>query len=142
MKLVIHRTSRALYDPSLGIFLIRLMLGLIFLTHGWAKVVALSQTMEFFAHLGIWPVVGVFIGWLEVVGGLALIIGVATRFFGLLFGIEMIVAALLVGAARGFMGMEVELLLAACSLGIVFIGSGKYSVYKMERHLNPEVAEA
>ncbi|KND50505.1 MAG: putative oxidoreductase [Parcubacteria bacterium C7867-007] len=139
MKTLIHRTSRRLYDPSLGIFFIRLMVGLIFLTHGWNKVVALSQTMAMFSNLGMWPLVGVFIGWLEVIGGLALILGFATRFFGVIFAIEMIAAALLVGAARGFSGMEFELLLAACSLGIVFIGSGKYSVYKMERHLNPDV---
>ncbi|KND49368.1 MAG: hypothetical protein AB203_03155 [Parcubacteria bacterium C7867-008] len=139
MKTLIHRTSRRFYDPSLGIFFIRLMVGLIFLTHGWHKVVALSQTMAMFSNLGMWPVVGVFIGWLEVVGGLALITGIATRFFGIVFAIEMVAAALLVGAARGFSGMEFELLLAACSLGIVFIGSGKYSVYKMERHLNPDI---
>lgn len=141
MKTLIHRTSRKFYDPSLGVFLIRLMTGLIFLTHGWSKVVSLSQTMAMFSHLGMWPVIGALIGWLEVIGGLALILGIATRFFGSLFAIEMVVAAILVGAARGFSGMEFELLLAACSLGIVFIGSGKYSIYKMERHLNPDVAQ-
>lgn len=140
MKMIIHRASRKFYDASLGVFFIRLITGLIFLTHGWHKVVALSQTMEMFAHLGMWPVIGVVIGYLEVIGGLALILGVATRFFGLLFTVEMLVAALLVGASRGFAGMEFELLLAACSLGIVYIGSGKYSVYKMERHLNPDTA--
>ena len=140
MKSLLHSTSRSFYDPSLGILLIRLMVGLIFLTHGWNKVVSLSQTMMMFSNLGMWPVVGIFIAWLEVLGGLALILGIATRFFGILFAIEMIVAALLVGAARGFSGMEFDLLLAACSLGIVFIGSGKYSIYKMERHLNRESA--
>lgn len=140
MKLLIHRASRKFYDPSLGVFFIRLLTGLIFLTHGWNKVVGLSQTMQMFQHLGMWPIIGIFIAYLEVIGGLALILGVATRFFGILFAVEMIVAALLVGAARGFSGMEFELLLAACSLGIVFIGSGKYSIYKMERHLNPETA--
>jgi putative oxidoreductase len=138
MKLLIHRASRRFYHPSLGIFLIRLFTGLIFLTHGWSKVVGLSMTMEMFSHLGMWPVIGIFIAWLEVIGGLALILGIATRFFGLLFAVEMVVAAIIVGAARGFAGMEFELLLAACSLGVVLIGSGTYSVYKMERHLNPD----
>ncbi len=142
MKTLIHRTSRAFYDPSLGMFLIRLMVGLVFLSHGWSKVVSLSATMMMFSHLGMWPIVGVFIGWLEVVGGLALILGLATRFFGILFAIEMLVAAVLIGTSRGFGAVEFELLLAACSLGIVFIGSGKYSVYKMERHLNPDTAAA
>ncbi len=137
---MIHRTSRAFYDPSIGIFLIRFMVGLIFLTHGWSKVVALSATMMLFSHLGMWPLVGVFMGWLEVVGGLALLLGVATRFFGFLFTIEMLVTAILIGAGRGFGAVEFELLLSAASLGIVFIGSGRYSVYKMERHLNPDSA--
>lgn len=138
MKKLIHRTSRSMYDPSLGAFLIRLIVGLIFLSHGWTKVVALSATMMFFAHLGMWPIIGIFIAWLEVIGGLALILGLATRFFGSLFAIEMLVAALLIGAGRGFGGVEFELLLAVCSLGIVLIGSGKYSIYKMERHLNAD----
>lgn len=141
MKTMIHRTSRAFYDPSLGMFFIRLMTGLVFLTHGWSKVVGLSQTMAMFAHLGFWPFIGIFIAWLETLGGLALILGVATRFFGILFAIEMLVAAILIGTTSGFVGVEFELLLAACSLGIVYIGSGKYSVYKMERHLNPDTAQ-
>lgn len=141
MKTLIHRTSRAFHDPSIGIFLIRFMTGLIFLTHGWSKVVALSATMAMFSHLGMWPVVGVFIGWLEVIGGLALLLGIATRFFGFLFAIEMLVAAILIGAGRGFSAVEFELLLSVCSLGIVFVGSGCYSIYKMERHLNAENAQ-
>lgn len=141
MKTLIHRTSRSFYDPSLGIFLIRVMVGLVFLTHGWSKVVAISQTMAMFSHLGMWPVVGALVGWFETIGGLALILGLATRFFGSIFAIEMLVAAILVGTTRGFVGVEFELLLAVCSLGIVYIGSGKYSVYKMERHLNPENAQ-
>ncbi|MEJ0053468.1 MAG: DoxX family protein [bacterium] len=128
----LNGAGRFFYKRSFGLLLIRLVVGLIFLVHGWDKVENISQVAVFFGTLGFWPWVAYFIGWLEVIGGLALILGIATRAFGVLFGIEMIVAAALVGAAHGFSGIEFELLLAAASFGLALIGSGKYSVYKME----------
>ncbi len=132
MRMLINSTSRFFYNRSLGILLIRVMAGLIFLSHGWMKVETISHVVVMFAGLGFWPWVGYVIAWLEVVGGLALILGVATRVFGVLFGIEMLVAAFLVSAPRGFNAMGFELLLAAVSFGTALMGSGRYSVFKME----------
>ena len=73
-----------------------------------------------------------FIALLEVLGGVALILGAATRLFGALLGIEMIVAILLTGIGRGWGAHELELLLAAASLAIALTGSGRWSAYKME----------
>ena len=83
----------------------------------------------FLSHVGIPFIIVYFISWLEVVGGLALILGVATRLFGFIFGIEMIVATLLVGFTRG---IGLEFVLALVSFGIALTGSGAYSIYKME----------
>ncbi len=80
-------------------------------------------------HFGIAPILVYFISWLEVIGGLALIVGVATRVFGFLFGVEMLIATLLVGFGRG-VGMEFVLMLI--SFGIALTGSGAYSIYRME----------
>ncbi len=126
--------SRFCYRRHLGLFLLRLVTGLIFLLHGAMKVGNIAATSALFAHLGLMPSLewAWFIGLLEVLGGAALILGVATRFFGAVLGIEMIVAIILTGIGRGFAAHEFELLLAAASFAIALIGSGSWSLYKME----------
>jgi uncharacterized membrane protein YphA (DoxX/SURF4 family) len=126
---LINQTSRYLYKRDLGLFLIRLALGVLFFTHGLAKVQELSVVTAMFAHLGFFPWVGFFIAWLEVIGGLALILGVATRLFAAVFGIEMLVAAFIVGFSHG---IGIEIVLSILSFGLAFAGSGRYSVFKME----------
>ncbi len=132
MKILVNKTSRFFYNPAFGLLLIRVSAGIIFLTHGWLKVQNLGGTVAMLGHFGIAPLLVYFISWLEVIGGVALIVGVATRIFGFLFGIEMLVATLLIGFGRGI-GLEFVLMLI--SFGIMLTGSGKYSIYKMEcRH--------
>jgi putative oxidoreductase len=126
---IVNSTSRFLYKKSVGLLLIRLGLGLLFFTHGLMKVQALSMVAQMFAHFGFFPWVGFVIAWLEVIGGLALILGVATRLFAFLFGVEMLVATILIGFTRG---IGIEFVLAIVSFGLMFTGSGRYSVFKME----------
>jgi uncharacterized membrane protein YphA (DoxX/SURF4 family) len=126
---MITTVRRLGYNRSFGLLLIRLALGLLFFTHGLAKVEALSQVTAMFVHFGFFPLVGFFIAWLEVIGGLALIVGIATRFFAFLFGIEMLVATLLVGFGRG---IGIEFVLSVVSFGLMFLGSGRFSIYRME----------
>lgn len=83
-----------------------------------------------FAHLGFAPGVGLFIAWLEVVGGAALILGIATRVFAVAFGIEMLVAVLISPLAKAVGGTE--LLLSIASFGIALTGSGRFSLYALE----------
>ena len=125
----VNSVSRALFNRSFGLLLIRLALGILFFTHGLMKVEQLSMVAVMFEHFGFFPWVGFCIAWLEVIGGLALILGVATRLFAFLFGIEMLVATLLVGFGHGF---GVEPVLAITSFGLMFLGSGRYSIYKAD----------
>src|ERR1700677_5202769 len=129
MNSAINRITRLAYSRSFGLLLIRVALGLLFFTHGLMKVEELSQTTAMFIHFGFFPWVGFCIAWLEVIGGIALLLGVATRFFAFLFGIEMLVATILAGFGRG---IGVEFVLCLVSFALMFLGSGRYSVYKME----------
>lgn len=129
MITVINRASRFFYNRALGLLLIRVAIGALFLTHGWMKVMSIPMVMVMFTHFGFAPWVAYFIAWLEVIGGLALILGVATRVFAILFGIEMLVATLLIGFGRG---LGVEFILALVSFGLALTGSGAYSIFKME----------
>ena len=126
--------SRYFYSQSAGMFFLRLVTGLIFLLHGATKVGSIAMIAGFFGSLGLVPAIGWawFIGLLEVIGGAALILGVATRVFGTLFAIEMIVAVFLTGIGKGFNAHALELLLAAASLAIALSGSGRWSVYPLE----------
>lgn len=81
--------------------LARLALGLIFTRSGWGKLHNLERVTSYFASLGI-PAPGAnaaFVGSVELVCGVLLLIGLATRFASLLLIPTMIVA--LVTAKRG-----------------------------------------
>ncbi len=129
MKILVNKTSRFFYSPAFGLLLIRVAAGVIFLTHGWMKVQNIEQTVMFLGQMGIILPLAYFISWLEVIGGVALILGIATRIFGVAFGIEMLVATLLMGFGRG---LGLDFVLCLMSFGIALTGSGKYSVYRME----------
>jgi putative oxidoreductase len=126
---VITRTSRFFTNQSLGLVLVRLALGLVFFTHGLMKIQYIPKVMVMMAHFGFAPGVAYFIAWLEVIGGIALILGIATRFFAFLFGIEMLVATILIGFAQG---LGFEFTLSIVSFGLALTGSGSYSLYSMD----------
>jgi len=121
--------SRIFYQRNWGLLLLRVATGLIFLMHGWSKVNGLSGVIAMFGHMGFPVWVAYFIAWLEVIGGLGLILGIATRFFGAVFGIEMLVATFLIGFGRG---LGLEFYLAMVSFAIALMGSGRFSVFPME----------
>ena len=89
--------------------LLRIILGLTMFWHGWKKFDAgLSNTKGFFDSLSI-PLPGVMafvVALLEVVGGIAIICGIATRLISVIFIIELLVAVLRYkyGENVGFIG--------------------------------------
>ena len=115
----------------MGLLLVRLATGVVFINHGWAKLQNLAGAESFFAGLGLPPGAATLVAVIEVVGGLMLALGIAPRIAGLVLGVVMIVAMLLVGIPGG--SYELEMVLAASSLAIFLAGSGRYSLYNMER---------
>jgi uncharacterized membrane protein YphA (DoxX/SURF4 family) len=75
---------------------IRLMAGSVFLWEGILKFVYVNQGVGRFTKLGIpFPLfTAPFVGWLEIVGGILLILGLGTRLIAIPFIIEMLVAML------------------------------------------------
>jgi len=132
MKTLVNQLSRICYDHGLGLLIIRVAAGLIFFVHGFEKMQNLDGVVRMVTLLGFPGWTGYFIAGLEIVGGLALMLGVGSRVLGVLFGVEMAVAALRAGVPRGFHGYEFEMLLAAVSFAIALAGSGKFSLFKME----------
>lgn len=134
LSIAIDRISRFFYHEHLGLFVLRLTTGAIFVVHGAMKIGNAPLVAHFFASIGLNPGMewAWFIGLVEVLGGAALIFGVATRFFGAVLGVEMLAAIAFTGIGRGFGPHEFELILAAASFAIALIGSGSWSLYPME----------
>ncbi len=116
-------------------FVLRLVLGLIFLAHGLNKFAHLAGTIATFTKINV-PLpgfAGPAIAGLEVFGGLALILGLglATRILALLLAIDMLCAILLAKRSSGFVGgYEFELLLLAALLALVFSGPGRLALMR------------
>ena len=133
---MIHTLRRQLYEKSLGLLLIRVGTGLVFFMHGVNKLMNMAAVTNMFVHLGLPGWVAPAIAFLEVVGGLALVLGVFTRVAAVLLGIEMLVAVFLTGGiSRGWQQHELEALLMAVSFGLVYTGSGRFSLW----HWDPKI---
>ena len=114
--------------PDWGITLVRLMTGLLFAIHGYQKFAGgLGGVAAFFTKAAI-PFPGLmapFIAILELVGGILLILGVATRVVACLFALEMLVTTLWVKIpGPGWNASDLDrMLLVACVL-FVLAGPG------------------
>jgi putative oxidoreductase len=97
---MIKRLWTWLLHPSLtgprATTVIRLMAGGVFFWEGILKFIYVNQGVGRFTKLGIpFPLVTApFVGWLEIVGGILLMLGLGTRLITIPFIIEMLVAIL------------------------------------------------
>jgi putative oxidoreductase len=127
--------TATLSQQQLGIAIVRIFTGIAFMAHGWQKVFqfGFAGVTGAFTQMGV-PMPGVmgpFIALLELLGGLALIIGLLTRLAALGLMFDMLGAMLLVHLKGGFFlpaGYEYALLLFANSLALVVGGPGSLSV--------------
>lgn len=123
-----------------GLVPLRVVVGIVFLLHGGQKffVFGLGGTADIMSKLGI-PfaslVAGVVIA-AELLGGLAILFGVVTRWAGLVLAIEMVVAILVARINGGFFapyGFEFELTLLGACLTLAALGSGGVSLDRLIR---------
>jgi putative oxidoreductase len=118
-----------------GLTLLRAAVGTIFIAHGAQKlfVYGLSGVAGAFGQLGVpFPeVTGPLVALLEFFGGIALLVGLLTRYAALGLAITMIGAMVMVHAPAGFFlpnGIEFTLLLSAASLAFAIMGAGEFSI--------------
>ncbi|MEE2523608.1 DoxX family protein [Pseudarthrobacter sp. J75] len=115
---------------------LRIALGFVFLAHGWQKFnqFTIAGTQASFAQMGVpaAEIAAPIIATLELVGGIALILGIFTRVAGALLALNMLGALFLVHAPAGVFaaegGYELVLILGAGALALALAGAGKFSV--------------
>lgn len=122
----------SIWSPA-ALFILRVVIGVIFVVHGWPKIKNIRQTQINFSSMGFRPGViwGTLIAILEFVGGLALVLGILTQLIAALLAVEMFVATLWkIKQGKGFVdGYEFDLLLLAAALTLVTLGgSASYSL--------------
>ena len=114
--------------PDWGITVVRIMTGLLFAVHGYQKFAGgIGGAAAMFTKIGI-PFPGLmapFIAILELVGGILLLLGVATRVVACLFAVEMLVTTLWVKIpSANWNASDLDrMLLVACVL-FVLAGPG------------------
>lgn len=126
-------------NPALttaGLTVLRVVLGVLFTAHGWQKFNewTIGGTQAAFGEMGIplaqaaAPIVAT----LELVGGIALIIGMFSRPIAVLLTLNMLGAAVLVHLSNGIFvesgGVELVLILGAAAVAIALIGPGRASL--------------
>jgi putative oxidoreductase len=120
---------------EVGALILRLVLGITFFIHGLAKFqMGLGNVSGFFQSIGIPGFMAYVIATIELVGGIAMILGIGTRIVSILFVFVMLGAIFTAKLSAGFMGngkmpgYELELALLAISIYLAISGNRLYSL--------------
>jgi putative oxidoreductase len=130
--------TRPLFD--IVALLARIGLGVIFIAHGWQKIqVGITATAKSFDSMGV-PMptaAAIYATFAELLGGLALIVGVALPVAGIALFLDMVGAVLFVHLENGLFivdqgevrnGFELALALGLASLLLAAAGGGRFSL--------------
>lgn len=121
--------------------LLRLTTGALFVTHGLIKLLIFTPagTAAYFASLGLPGWLGYLTMTIEILGGLALLLGVWTRLVALVVCFPLAGAIIFVHAANGFMftnkggGWEYPALWLLAMIALALLGDGPYALRPLRR---------
>ncbi|MFG0214461.1 DoxX family protein [Brevibacillus porteri] len=115
--------------------ILRVIAGLTFAIHGVVKFqMGLENVAGFFGTMGLPAFIAYLVAFLEVVGGIALILGLGTRVFAGALSVVMIGAIFTAKLAAGFLGgeggagYELDLALLAMLVALGISGSSKFAL--------------
>lgn len=115
---------------GIGALVLRVIAGAIFLAHGIEKFQGgIGNIAGWFDSIGLPGFLAYLVGGLEVVGGIALILGLGVRLVGGLFSLLLLGAIITVQFTAGFVGgYAYDLALLAISVFLLLNGSKLYAV--------------
>jgi putative oxidoreductase len=114
----------------LGLLVLRVVLGVIMIAHGYHKVFGgLSKHAAFVHSLGVPAWLGYVSALTEFIGGILLVGGLLTPIVAIAVCINMVVAVVKVHLHQGLVGgYEYPLALAAIAFSLIFFGPGAVSL--------------
>ena len=129
-------TSAPSPAASLGLLVLRVVVGAIFAAHGAQKIFefTLPGTIESFTAMGVpLPAIAApLVAFVEFGGGILLALGFFTRVVGIMLAIDMVVALVLVHLSAGLWvgngGYEFVAVLGVAALALALIGAGHFSL--------------
>lgn len=121
--------------------LLRVITGALFIQHGLLKVLVFTPagTAGYFGSIGLPSWLAYLVIALEILGGAALILGIATRLLSLLFIPVLLGAAIFGHWANGFGwsnaggGWEYPVMWAGVQAALVLLGDGVYALYPLPK---------
>ncbi len=114
------------HSKSAGLLVLRIGVGAIFMYSGYMKVSDLTGTIAMFGTMGFSPFWAYLVSFVELLGGIAVLLGVHTRIAAKLLTIIMIVA---IYKLRGNLQMAMTPISVFFStLALTLAGGGKYSL--------------
>jgi putative oxidoreductase len=124
-----------LLKSEIGALILRVTLGLTFFIHGLVKFQdGIENTVGWFTSIGLPGFLAYGVASLELIGGILLMIGLATRLVSALFVLLMVGATIKVKLAIGFLGngqmagYELDVAFIAMAFYLFLNGSKLYSV--------------
>ena len=116
----------------LGLLLLRVAVGIIFIYHGYPKLFGRTrETIQVFAHMGLPSYLVYIAGVIEFFGGCMLVVGLFTRVAGLLLAIEMAFGLWrvhnIISNPMAVGNYELPLVLAVSTFTLATVGAGLIS---------------
>ncbi|MFA6463852.1 MAG: DoxX family protein [Candidatus Paceibacterota bacterium] len=127
--------SKCHHGKKTAILFFRVIVGIVFLSHGYQKLSNMDQTVQFFNMLHFGSFLAHLVAWIETLGGVALILGIFIPVFAPLLAIVMVVAILSLKrneiSFNGFGKAEFEFVLLGSTLLLSSMRSGVCSLSKI-----------
>lgn len=123
-------------DPAIGAFVLRLSLGVMLIAHGLLKVLVFTipGTVGYFTSLGLPAIAAYATLAIELIGGLAMIVGFQVRAVAAITVPVLLGAAIFGHGGNGWVfsnpngGWEYPVFLAAAAVAQVFLGAGAFAL--------------